>query len=184
MQRLHELLDELRTAFTRLSQREQLLVAAAGGVGVLLVCTLIFGGLSAALTRAENRVRSKSQSLTKVLRMQGEYKARKQAQKDRLRGLRGNVRLTKVVEDAAKSAGIQIGRLERDEGNASSEGIMESKVEVSLTQLSIDRLQKFLSLIESSPGVVIVRRMKVHKPYRKDTVDIEVEVMTYQSKKS
>lgn len=182
MGKLNELVEEARVAFARLSQREQLMVAGTGVATVLLACTITFFSLSSAVDRAEGRVRSKSQSLAKVMQMQGEYRAKKRAQEQRLRGLRGNVRLTKVVEDAAKSAGFQIGRLERDEGSPSSDGIVQSKVEVQASKLSIDRVQKFLSLIESAPGVVVVQRMKINKPYRKETLDIEVEVTTYQSK--
>src|SRR5262245_16467702 len=110
-------LEQLSAAFGRLTQREQVMVLG-GGVGGLLFILLIIGLLvSGAISRAERRVKQKTETLTQVLQLQGEYRAKQQAQRDLIAQLgRTRVSLTKHVEDAARASGIEIGRMQPQEG--------------------------------------------------------------------
>lgn len=184
MDRVRALLEELRIAFARLTQREQMIAvggAAGGGLLILLIIAVVF---ASAISRAEDRVQSKTKALTEVLVLQGDYKGRKRAGQERMRKLRGKsrVRLVKLVEDAANAAGVSIGQLTPEDGEPNEEGVIESRVQLRANGLSIDRLQDFLSRLENSPGIVIVRRLKISKPYRKDTLDIDVLVTSFKIK--
>jgi hypothetical protein len=48
----------------------------------------------------------------------------------------------------------------------------------------VDRLEDFLERLDAGPGVVVVRRLQVNKPYRRDTLNIEMTVTTYKRKES
>jgi hypothetical protein len=172
-----------RESFARLTQREQFIVlggVAAAGLLILIVVGLL---VSSAIDKAEYRVKVKSDQLTQVIALQGEYKAREAQRQARLREIgRSTTRLVSVVEDVARQAGVEIGQLRPEDGEPSSEGVYESRVDLRATNLSADRLQDFLSRLETSPGVVIMRRLKVTRPYRKDAVDIEMTVTTYRMK--
>jgi len=179
-------LENVRLAFARLSAREQLMVAGGGAAGGLVLLLLLGLLVSAATRRAEHRVRVKSNTLTQVLLLQGEYKARQREQKERVRQLRrrSHVRLVKLVEDAARNAGVndKISQLTPEKGEANEDGILESRVQLRASGLSIDRLQDFLSRLESTGSLVILRRLKITRPYRKDTLDIDLMVTTFKLK--
>ena len=178
-------LEPVRAAFGRLTQQEQLMViAGASGVVVLLLIGLSVG-VSSAIDRAEHRVTVKTDQLTQVLQLQGEYRTRTTEREARIKELgRSNVRLVSVVEETARQAGVEIGQLKPEEGEPSPEGIVESRVDLKISNLSADRLQDFLSRLEKGPGVVMVRRLKVTRPYKRATVDVEMTVTTFKLKAS
>ncbi len=183
MQKLQQAIDNLRVAFTRLTQREQLI--AAGGMATLVLLVLLGIGalVSAAIDKETRRVGVKTEQLHQVLALQGDYRARQLEREQRLRSLSGSqVRLVSLVEEAARRAGVDIGQLRPDDGEADADNIMESRVDLRAAGLSADRLQEFLNGLEKSPGVVMVRRLKVTRPYRKDTADVEMTVSTYKLK--
>ncbi len=183
MDRLKEQIAVAREAFGRLTQREQLMVLGCAAAVVLTVFALVGMFVSGAISRAENRVKVKTDQLTQVLQLQGEYKARQQEREQKMRELgRSNVRLVSIVEDFARQAGVEIGQLKPEDGEPNAEGIVESRVDLRVASLSADRLQKFLELIENSKDLVITRRLKVQRPYRRDTVDVELTLTTYKTK--
>ncbi len=182
---LRSQLEPVRAAFSRLTQQEQLMVMAGASGVVIVLLVLLSLGVSSAIDRAEHRVTVKTDQLTQVLQLQGENTARTAARAARMKELgRSNVRLVSVVEDTARQAGVEIGQLKPEEGEPSAEGVIESRVDLKASNLSADRLQDFLSRLEKGPGLVIVRRLKITRPYKRDTVDVELTVTTYKLKAS
>ena len=115
--------------------------------------------------------------------MHGEYKVRQEQKEQQLNELRrSKTRLVSLVEDIAKQVQVEIGQLRPEEGEPGPDGIVESRVDLRATGLSADRLQKFLDKIEKSKGLVIVRRLKIVRPYKKDVVDIELGLTTFKVK--
>jgi hypothetical protein len=183
MEKLQHFIDELKVSFSRLTQREQLIAAGAGAAAVLLFLLGMGALVSGAIRREEHRVTVKTQQLSQVLLLQSDYRARQAERDQRLRSLgSSNVRLVSLVEDSARQTGVDIGQLRPDDGEPNSDGILESRVDLRAAGLSADRLQDFLNHIEKSPGVVLVRRLKMTRPYRKDTADVEMTVSTYKLK--
>lgn len=184
MSALTNRIDLARMAFGRLTQREQMIVVAGGALAAIIILTGVGLMVSNGISKAERRVAVKTEALTQIIQLQGEYKAREQAQSQRLRALKSKsgVRLVKLVEDAARNAGVDIGQLSPDEGEPNDDGIIESRVDLRASDLSIDRLQDFLSRLESSAGMVIVRRLRINKPYRKETLSVDVTVTTFKIK--
>ncbi len=183
VERAKEKLEVGKAAFSRLTEREQLTVVGGGAAALLIIMLGVGLLVSTAIDRAEHRIKVKTDQLSQVLELQGEYKAREATRAQRMRELgRSNVRLVSLVEETARAAGVEIGQLRPEDGEPNAEGIIESRVDLRATNLSADRLQDFLSRLEKAPGVIIMRRLKVNRPYRKDTVDIELTVATYHTK--
>lgn len=174
-------IESLRQAFSRLTQREQVMVAGGGAVAVLVVLLVIGLSFSSAIRAAERRVGNYTEKLGEVLELQGQYRARKAEYERRLRELsRSRVQLVKVVEDAAKQTGVEIKQLTPKDGEPNADGIVESTVELRASNLSINRLQDFLNRLHASRGVVIVQRMRIDRPYRRDTLELDMVVVTYR----
>ena len=183
MKGLEQVLDNARYAFSRLTQREQFIVLGGGAVFVLVLLLGIGTAISSSIEQTERRFNRRTEQLVEVLELQGEYKARQKERDRRLKRIaRSKVRLVSVVEEAARGASITIGQLKPKEGEPSTDGIVESRVDLRASGLSADRLQDFLTRLEQSGSLVIVRRLKVNRPYRKETVDIEMTVTTYKTK--
>ena len=181
MARMDTGLDSIRMAFERLTQREKLMVVVGGVSGFLVVLLAIALGFSNSISKTEHRINIKTDQLSQLLAMQGEYKARQSEQERRMRELaRSKVRLVSLVEEAARKSQVEIGQLRPETGEPNSEGVVESRVNLRATGLSVDRLKDFLERIEKSQGVVVVKRLKMNKPFRKDTVDIELTITTYK----
>jgi Na+-transporting methylmalonyl-CoA/oxaloacetate decarboxylase gamma subunit len=185
MPKLPGAIESARRAFARLNQQEQFLVLAGGGGLFLILLIVLVLAVSSAITRAENRVKVKTDQLTRILQMQGEYRARVAEKESRLKELdKSKVRLVSLVEDVARQAGVEIGQLRPEDSEPTPEGIIESRVDLKASNLSADRLQDFLQRLEDAPGVVVVRRLKVNKPYRRETLDLELTVTTFKRKET
>lgn len=186
MQWLQPWLTSVRTAFERRTAQEQFAILAGGGAFLFVVLIGIAFGISGAVSRAEHRLKVKTEQLGEVLQLQGKYRAR-QAEKNRqLAELSksGKVRLVALVEDIARQSGVDIGQLRPEEGEATPDGIVESRVDLRASNLTADKLQAFLNRIEQAQGVVVVRRLKVNRPYRRDVVNLELSVTAYRRKES
>jgi hypothetical protein len=175
------LFEPIRLAYGRLTHREQLsVIVGCIAAAVVLIMGIAFA-VNSAITKAEHRVRVKTEQLKQVLSLQGEYKANKQRQGEQLRALgQSRVRLISLVESAAREAGVQIGQLRPEDGDPSPEGVVESRVDLRMTDLSADRMHKFLELVEGFKGIVVVKRLKLNRPYRKDVVDVEMSISTFK----
>ena len=181
MERIQAWRDQVRLAFERLTQSEQLLWVGGIAAGTLFVLMLLGWGIGNAIAHERYRVHTKTEQLLHVLALQGEYMTRQEERQERLRTLSGsNVRLISLVEEAARQAGIEIGQLRPEDGEPAADGVIESRVDLRAAGLTADRLQDFINRIEGGTGVVIVRRLKVSRPYRKDLADIELTVTTYR----
>ncbi|MCK5688274.1 type II secretion system protein M [Myxococcota bacterium] len=185
MSRIRSGIDSLRLNFSRLTQREQLTLV--GGAGFLMLFILVVAGsmMGSAISKAEYRIQIKSDQLTQVLQLQGEYLVRQKERESRIKTLgRSNIRLVSLVEEAAKKAGVEIGQLSPSDGEPGTDDVVESRVDLRVQNLSIDRLHDFLSRLEKSKGIVIVQRLKIDKPYKRDTLNVEMTVTTFKIKKS
>ena len=175
MQRLRDLRQSLRVALSRLTQREQMLLVGGSLVAlclVVLIASLLMGNVIAGL---QQRLEIKTSQLAQVLALRSDYAARQEERAQRLRTLgSSNVRLVSLVEDAARQAGIEIGQLRPEDG--------ESRVDLRAAGLSADRLQEFLNLLDSGRGIVVVRHLKVTRPYHKDVAEMELTVSTFKLK--
>jgi len=182
MEKIREQLQNVQLAFGRLTQQDQLRVVAGGVASLFLILLIIGYSVSSAIDKTQRRVRVKNEQLQEVLRLQGEYRAKQTERETRIRNLgRQNIRLVSVIEEVAKQAGVEIGQLRQTDGEPDSEGIVESRVDLRASGLSADRLEDFLRRIENVQGLVVVRRLKLERPFRRDTLDAELSISTFRA---
>ncbi len=184
MQKLKDMRQAIRVSLSRLTQREQMIMVGGGLVSLCLVALIAGILVMGATSRLQHRLEVKTGQMTQVLALRSEYLARQEERAQRLRTLgSSNVRLVSLVEDAAKQAGVEIGQMLRPEdGDAGPDGVVESRIDLRASGLSADRLQEFLNLLEAGHGIVVVRHLKVTRPYRKDVAEIELTVSTFKLK--
>lgn len=183
MQKLREWRQAIRVSLSRLTQREKMFMLGGGLVGLCLVALIASYLVISTTSKLQHRLEVKTAQMAQVLALRGEYLARQEERAQRLRTLgSSNVRLVSLVEDAAKQAGIEIGQLRPEDGDTGPDGVVESRVDLRAAGLSIDRLQEFLNLLEAGHGIVVVRHLKVVRPYRKDVAELELTVSTFKLK--
>ena len=182
MKALQELIDELRASFDGLPQSTQLMASASAlfGLALLLVigALLINGGAA----RSERRISQKTKQLKEVLALQGDYRKREAEQRQqRARLGRSSIRLVSVVDEAARASGVDVKEMKPRDEEADENGVVESRVELEARGMSVDRLQKFIGeLVAKHPGAITIPKLKLSRPYRKDTLNLEMRVVTYK----
>jgi len=183
MQKLRELRQAIRVSLSRMTQREQMMMVGGGLVSLCLVALIASLLVGSAISRLQHRLEVKTGQMAQVMALRGDYQARQEERAQRLRTLgSSNVRLVSLVEDAAKQSGIEIGQLRPEDGEVSPDGVMESRVDLRASGLSADRLQEFLNLLEAGHGIVVVRHLKITRPYRKELAEMEMTVSTFKLK--
>jgi hypothetical protein len=173
----------VRLFIGRLTQREQVLVVGGGIVAAALL--LVLGGviLSRAIDRQQRSVDSKTQQLMEVLALRGDFHRRQEEHAQRLNALsQSHVRLVSLVEESARTAGIEIGQLRPEDSEPGTDGVYESRVDLRASGLSADRLQEFVNLIEAGNGIIIIRHVKLTRPYKKDVAELELSVSAFKMK--
>ena len=99
-------LDSLRLSFSRLTQREQVLVISGSVVTVLVVVFSLGMWLSSSIDKAEHRIKRKTEQLQELFALQGQYKARQSERAKRLQDLsRGKVKMLSTVGGNATLGG-------------------------------------------------------------------------------
>ena len=180
-EQLEELLQLLKTSWSQLSQRDRWVAigAAAGVVFVIFLITAV--SMVLAISKGEKRIATKLVQLQELQQLKSGYKEREQQNQNRIQQLRNsNVKLIQIVEDIARQAGVEIGRLEPGEDPPTAEGVVQSNVELLASGLSSDRLADFLKRLEEAPGLIVLRRMSIQRPSRGDTLDLKLTVTTYK----
>jgi len=161
---LNELLDRFRTAWDNLSPREQILVGAAGGMLALsLLAFAIVMPFLAFADRVGNRVESAEQQIVAMIRLQREYaeiNGRLSGVEQRIRNQGGQQNIRTLLDNLAESASVRIASMEERQASKNDQYV-ETKVEVSLRNVSLSQTIKYLHTIESSPQQLSVKSLRI-----------------------
>ena len=171
-------------SFTTLSQRERRMVVAAG---LTLLCFAVFMVLFSFSNRANairRRTQEKITKLEEVNTLALGYGAQKAAQEALERQLAGsNIRLMSFLEEKAKKAGLELPSINpRADAALENSRISESAVEVTLTDVKLNRLIDFISAIEAGPGIVKVKYLRLEPRVQNETVTAWLTIATYHLK--
>ncbi|MDY0001452.1 MAG: hypothetical protein RBU30_09180, partial [Polyangia bacterium] len=155
-------LDKLVDSFSRMSARERLLLTGlAGALAVLLLALisyLIFDGLDARRT-TNARIRAVTERLEK-------NRARLSASKTE--DARMDVRLDKKppalqshIEGLAKRFEIEVKDYKpgKDKELGSQKRVLERSVVISIYDIDLDKLTKFMNAIETSGFVILIKEL-------------------------
>ncbi len=184
LDRLRKLRADLETWFGQLSQRERLMVSAAGATIVLFVIFLVSASISRGIASREARIEDKTKILSQVGKLAEGYR-RAQAEKQQLEGrLKGQqVPLLSHISQTGATLGIEVNDLRPSGQPQEANGIVEESVEVSLARIDLPKLSRFLQALEHGQGVVKIQRLRLST--RSDDpqlVDATLVVATFQLK--
>ncbi len=177
-------LAQLQNSFATLSARERRMVAAAGvavGVFALFMITFSFSSKATAIrSRTSNKI-AKLQEVQDLAAGFGETKRLQDALERQLAA--SNVRLISYLEERAQLKGLELPTI-NPKADVPLEGskIVESSVELTLTDVKINRLIEFLTAIEAGPGIVKVKYLRLEPRVANDTITAWLTVATYHLK--
>lgn len=185
---LRKLQADAEAFFQRLSQRERVLVTAAGLAVVAFVVFLVSLQIARGIAARERRIEEKTRVLSEVGKLAQGWRAA-QAERASLEArLKGSsVPLMTFVAQTGARLGIEVNDLRPSpQGPEGAQGgVVEESVEVNVAKLDLPKLAALLEALERGPGVVKVRRVNVRG--RNDdpaAVDVSLLVATYQLKQS
>jgi len=184
MNAIRKLIADISEYLDAASPREKRLILGAV-VGVLLFAVLVgYASFSSAIGKAERTLEEKRDDFAKVEKLAATYGAQeieRQSLEQRLR--QSPTQLMSYVDGLAKGSQVDIPSMSDRGVVAGGQGgrPRESQVEFNLTKVPLDKLNAFLKSLESTPGVVRVRRLRIRKSYdNKDTLDVNIAVSTWQ----
>ncbi len=180
---MSDLLDRLRTLFADLAPRERLLVIAAGAA--LLVAIVWLGLVSPALGRVEranDRVESLERQLVDAQRLQREMAGLGSRLSDVERrigqGPTGNLFTT--LETLAQQSAVPIDSME-PQVSPPRDQYRETKVQISLKQVTLAQVVNFLHRIEVADQVLSVKSLRVRtRPDKKDLLEVSFTVSSFE----
>jgi general secretion pathway protein M len=182
---LRRLQSDLEAFFQRLSQRERVLVTAAGLAVVAFVVFLVSTQVSRGIAAREHRIEEKTRVLSQVGKLAQGWRAA-QAERTQLEArLKGpQPPLMTFVAQTGTRLGIEVNDLRPAAAAVeATAGVVEDSVEVNVAKLELPKLAALLQALEQAPGVVKVRRLQIRT--RSDdpaAVDVSLVVATYQLK--
>jgi general secretion pathway protein M len=184
MGKLRELFAPLQTWFERLSDRERKLVALAGSAVLVFVLFVILFSFANSAAGYRKRTQDKLAKLQEVQTLAASYReaqSERQAVEQQLTG--NNVRLISYIEDKATAAGLTVPNMSPKGDVGIGDGkIIESSVEVTFTDVDLRKLTDFLRTVESGPGVVKVKYLRIEPRPASDTLAAWTTVATYRMK--
>ena len=171
IERLRLLWADLQTWFLGLNSRERVMVTGAGATTVVVVIFLVLFLLSSSADATRRRTQSKLQRLAEAEQLASGYAEAERARKQAEAALTSSeVSLPTYVDEKGRNVGLDIPSLNPKGDVPVGDGrIIESSVELTLTDISLPRLVDFLGSLEQGPGVVRVTFLRV-EPRPKDGV--------------
>lgn len=186
MEPLRLLLQNAQTWFGQLTTREKRLVSAAAaavGVFVLFVMIFSFGSTARSIQRRTEDKLAKLQEVQTLAASFRESELSRQAVEREL--AQSNVQLVSFLEEKSGTAGLEIRSMNpKPSQNIGGDSIVESSVEITLTDIAIDKLVRFLESLERGPGVVKVKFLRMEPRAENQTLTAHVTVATYKLKGS
>ena len=162
-QQLKQLWSDAQSWFLRLTERERILVSAAGAtLGVFIVFGILYSFASSA-AGIRDRTEKKLKQLEQAEVLAASYSDAQRARQDVERQLSTNaVSLISYIEDKGEKAGMKIPAMNpKGEVPLADGKIVESSVELTLTDVSLRSLHEFLTSVEQGPGVVKVKYLRL-----------------------
>jgi len=181
-------IDSLTTAFERLSGREQIMTLFL----VVSIFTFVLGMstyfVQKDLTRRTARIAAKEKKLVELQGLRADYQRRLADQNRLAAEIRKNnsTRLLSYIETVSKQANTEIRNAAERSGQAIGSGALkEVGAEVSVQNVSIDRLYDFLKRIEGGNRLIKVRKLDIKTRFdNPKMLDAKVTVGTFKVSES
>jgi general secretion pathway protein M len=173
------------TWFQALTERERKLVAVGGSALTVFLLFFLFFSLASSASATQRRTTSKLMKLQEAQRLAATYNEAEAAREAAERSLsQSNVSLLSYLEDTGKRAGLDIPTMNPKGDVAIGEGdrIIESSVELTLTDIPLAKLVAFLTSVERGPGVLKVRSLRIEPRPNQEVLTAWATVSAYHLK--
>jgi general secretion pathway protein M len=184
MNRIRQLFSDLQARFAALSNREQRLVTVAG---VAVLAFVIFVTVMTFANKANtyrSRTEEKLAQLQEVQQLAATYSqatAARNAIEQQLTN--SDVRLISFISDKATAAGLDAPNMTpKGEVGIGDGKIVESSLEFTFTDVDLRKLTEFLRSVESGPGIVKVKYLRIEPRPASDSLTAWATVSTYKLK--
>ncbi len=163
---MNELIGRVRVLWEGLAFRERVLVSVAGGALAFVI--VIFGGVMpvvAATERAVSGADQAQQQLVLMQRMKRDWDGlhgRLEGVESRIRASRQGQSLLTLLESLAARAGVKPTSMEKRQ-SGESERYEETKVEVSLKNVTLQQAVDYLASIESTTQPLSVKSLRIKR---------------------
>jgi len=182
--RLRQRWADLQSWFSGLSRREQVLVGSAAAAALCLVLFIILLSLASSADDTRRRTASKLAQLATAQALSQSYAEAERARKTDEAQLSSNgISLITYLEDKGSESGVDIPALTPKADAPVGDGrIVESTVELTLTDVPLSKLVAFLAAVERGPGMVRVKSLRVEPRPKDNVLTAWATVATYKLK--
>jgi general secretion pathway protein M len=176
---------DVQTWMGGLTARERRLVVIAGAAVAVFILFIVFFSFSSSAAATRKRTEAKLAKLQQVQALAASYREAEQARQNVERQLtQSNVQLISYLEDKGTNAGLDIRSMNPKGDVPLRDGrIVETSVEVTLTDVELDNLVSFLSEVERGPGVVKVTRLRLEPRPDNQKITAWATIATYSMKR-
>jgi type II secretory pathway component PulM len=177
-------LEVLKTYYARLTERERYIVLGIGAGGILFLLSVVYLSLLTATASMGSKIEASRASLKELAGLKAEY-SRTQRQIDELEQLirraPSDFQLATELERLAKKHNVSIDSL-KDRPGPPNDLYQETQATVSVKQISISGLIRFLFDIEHAGALLRITSLQV-KPNFQDPTQLNVNfvVSTFQA---
>ncbi|QSQ18630.1 type II secretion system protein M [Pyxidicoccus parkwayensis] len=184
MAKASEIFAPVTAWFERLSERERRMVSIAGAALMAFIVFAVVVGFSNSASGYRKRTQDKMAKLQEVQALASSYREAQAARQNVEQQLTSNnVQLISYIEDKATAAGLQVPNMTPKGDLGVGDGkIIESSVELTFTDVDLRKLTDFLRTVESGPGVVKVKYLRIEPRPASDTLTAWTTVATYRMK--
>jgi type II secretory pathway component PulM len=180
-----ELWARVQAVWDNFSAQERMLLSI---LGVLLAATLLFlvivNPILSATASARERVEAAEQDLEVMSRLRREYEAvnaRLAGVEERIRANRDQQNTLTLLESLASGAAVKIDSME-ERKSPDHELYRETRVEVSLKNVSLTQVVKLLHSIESSPRQFSVKGLRIKtRQDGNDSLEVAFSVSSFEA---
>ena len=174
----------IQNSLATLSSRERRLVIGGGLVVIAFMVFFVTYSFGNTANAIRNRTTQKLAKLDEVLALTANYRQAKATQEAAERQLaQSNIKLLSYVEDIAKQKGLDLPSVTpKTEIQVGGTKIFENSVELTLTDVKLNRLVEFLQAIENGPGVVKVKYLRLEPRPQNETITAWLTIATYHLK--
>jgi general secretion pathway protein M len=184
MENIRGLLNDAKAWFERLSTRERRMVLATGGAVLAFVLFIILFSFANSASGYRKRTDQKLAKLREVQTLAASYRQAtdaRQAVEQQLTA--SDVRLISYIEEKATRSGLSVPNMTpKGEVGIGDGNIIESSVELTFTDVDLRKLHSFLNDVESGPGVVKVKSLRLEPRASSETLTAWTTVATYKLK--
>src|SRR4051794_6448207 len=184
MNPLRQLFNDLRLRFEQLSGRERRLVTAAAAAVLVFILFITLYSFSSSANGYRRRTQDKLAKLQEVQQLAASFNEATAARNSIEQQLTSNdVRLLSYVSDKATAAGLDVPNMTpKPEVGIGDGKILESSMELTFSDVDLRKLTEFLRTVESGPGIVKVKYLRLEPRPATDTLAAWATIATYKLK--